>query len=193
MLKQYSLLFFAILLMAHISCGQPPKKQDPPADAVDRAEYFAVYTDSSDVDWREEIPVFHCWREDGGEDSVRVAEWKALCEDVFRPEPTQRCWVQGNFRSMNHYVTVYDFVNLWFLDGGVPEAKDDDFIIWRLTQYDPLATAGATAEERKASLRKTIDALLDFVPNTQWDVRFQESLKWEFDHLPSGNARDASR
>ena len=180
------LLLSVITLMAVLSCGLRQKPKINPcagfSDSSDSVEYFAVYRDSADVDWMEVIPVFHYWRSD-----ERRPEWEELCENEFRPEPTERHYVQGNFRSINHYVTVYDLVEVLFkMDSlGNKRNVDDEFVLWRLNQYDTLSTAGFTAEERKESLKKTIDSLLVFVPNTQWDVRFQESLEVYFDEFYS--------
>ena len=166
-------ILIATISLVILCCGQRPS----PKSFDYRTEYYAGYQGSADVDWGKVIPVYHYWREEEG-----GSRWAEMCENAFQPDSTERHYVQGNFRNMNHYVTVYDLVEVLFrVDSlGTQKIVDDEFVLWRLNQYDSLSTAGATQKERKESLKKTIDTLLDFIPNTQWDVRFQESLEFYF-------------
>jgi len=184
-------IFLAIALaLVVFSCVQRKKgasDSQPAPETVGESidpvkEYYTHYHDSSDIDWDEVIPVFHCWRRDESRDSAQVAEWEALCERAFRPDSTERRYVQGYCRDMNQYVTVYDFVEVLFR-ADTSKRDDDDFVLWRLAQYDSLATAGSNTVERLSSLVACTDRLMDYAANTGWDYRFQESLRIFFDEF----------
>lgn len=97
--------------------------------------YYEVVKDSANVDWEEEIPIFHYWRDIRPDEYLfnvptqeQIEEWKRLCEEENRRNSVAREYIQRRWHNMNHYMTVLDFPY-------EQKELDDAFVEWRLEQY----------------------------------------------------------
>lgn len=131
------------------------------------------------LDWDEKIDVHHVWDKDVDKVFGPCESWKAACEKSFVPEPTERRYVQGYFKGMNQYVAVYDFIEVWCrTDPG--KRKDDEFIYWRLCQFDKALSKEHVSGNKVRLLKRVIAKLLDYEDDTQWDLTFHYYLMQEF-------------
>ena len=150
------------------------------------AYYEMLDEDNDAVDWDEEIPVFHHWRElDPIEyyfnvpSDEEVERWKAICEDRNQLDSASRRDVQGCFANMNQFVTVMDFYELWYHEDSYLE--NDDLTTWRLMQYDSLTFIQPDSEfDKFYTLRNAIQGLLLYEPQSQWDMNFHSGLEADF-------------
>ena len=149
-------------------------------------KYYERIGEGEDVDWNEEIPVFHYWREIPSGDyyfdvpsDEQVGEWQELCEERNQTDSTFRFYVQGCYADMNQYVTVMDFVELWYHDDS--RILDDDLTTWRLMQYDTLMNKVPDSEfDKYFSIKNTVQGLLLFEAGSQWELNFQAGLEADF-------------
>ena len=149
-------------------------------------KYYERIGEGEDVDWNEEIPVFHYWREIPSGDyyfdvpsDEQVGEWQELCEERNQTDSTFRFYVQGCYADMNQYVTVMDFVELWYHDDS--RILDDDLTTWRLMQYDTLMNKVPDSEfDKFFSIKNTVQGLLLFEAGSQWELNFQAGLEADF-------------
>lgn len=138
--------------------------------------YFAEYSASDSIDWDEKIPVFHYWKHEEGETSDgTIYTWEGACEDAFRPEPTERRYVHGYYRSMNQFVTVNDLIELWYKEN--KERGNDAFTFWRMNQYQNLVCRHCDDSESARLIKNAVENLLDYEAETQWDLNYQASLR----------------
>ena len=158
-----------------------------PAPVPDSLELFTQRTDAdADVDWDEEIPVFHLWRDIPSGDFYfdvpspeRVGEWMALCEGRNPLDSASRRYVQGYYGDMNQYVTANDFTELWYHDDS--RLADDDLTTWRLMQYAPDSFFQPDSEYDKFFvIRNVIQGLLLYEPQSQWELNVHASLEEDF-------------
>lgn len=148
--------------------------------------YYERIGDNEDVNWEEEIPVFHHWREIPSEEfyfnvpsDEQQVEWRNLCEERNVMDSTSRRYVQGYYANMNQYVTVHDFYELWYHDDSY--LLDDELTTWRLMQYDSLAVLSPDSEfDKFYYLRNEIQGLLLFEPQSQWEMKLLAGLEQDF-------------
>ena len=135
--------------------------------------------------WNNQIPDCHQWREISPEEyyfnvptEEQVAKWKAICEEWNQWDSSDDITYDlGQFIDVNHYITVHDFVEVWYRG----EFLDDDFTTWRLQQYDSLSfVEGGTEYDKFHSLKNAIEGLLSFQPASQWEMNFKASLYSDF-------------
>ena len=151
-------------------------------------QYFADLSSISIGDKYGQIQVSHCWRELQEKDYLfdvpsadSIAAWKALCESRFACESADCDYLKKSFRSLNHYVSFYDLVELWYHEDSLK--PNDELTLWRLTQFCPLEETPTLEEERFRILGNTICDLYDIEPDSQWDLNFWSGVKahlWEF-------------
>lgn len=182
-------LVLALAIAALGACGRRQLRSGTPTPApvLDSLELFTQSTDAdANVDWDEDIPVFHFWRDIPTGDyyfdvpSVeRVGEWKAVCEDRNPLESDLRGNVHRFFRNMDQYVTVNDFIELWYHDDS--RLEDDELTTWRLMQYDPDAFFPPDSEFDKFHvIRNVIQGLLLYEPQSQWELNCHSGLEDDF-------------
>lgn len=182
-------LVLALAIAALGACGRRQHRSGAPTPApvLDSLELFTQSTDAdADIDWDEDIPVFHFWRGIPTGDyyfdvpSVeRVGEWKAVCEDRNPLESDLRGNVHRFFRNMDQYVTVNDFIELWYHDDS--RLEDDELTTWRLMQYDPDAFFPPDSEFDKFHvIRNVIQGLLLYEPQSQWELNCHSGLEDDF-------------
>ncbi len=148
--------------------------------------YYENHGADADLDWDEEISVFHYWRDISNDEyyfnipsEEQVNTWKALCEEKNRPDSVSRRYLQGYYANMNQYMTIQDFVEIWYGDGD--NLKNDDFTTWRLMQYNSLPFIQPDSEfDKFYVLKNTIQGLLLFEPQSQWELNFYAGLESDF-------------
>ena len=149
--------------------------------------YYERIGEDEDVDWDEVIPVYHHWRKISPDDyyfdapsDEQVGKWQDLCEERNQMDSTSRFYVQGCYANMNQYVTVLDFVELWYHDDS--HILDDDLTTWRLMQYDSLSMRKLPDSEfdKFFSIKNTIQGLLLFEGGSQWELNFRSGLEEDF-------------
>ena len=140
----------------------------------------------AETDWDEKISVFHFWRDISDDEyyfnlpsEEQVNTWKALCEEKNRLDSVSRRYLQGYYANMNQYMTIQDFVEIWYGDGD--NLKNDDFTTWRLMQYNSLPFIQPDSEfDKFYVLKNTIQGLLLFEPQSQWELNFYAGLESDF-------------
>ena len=148
--------------------------------------YYEKMENDADIDWDEELPVFHYWRDISNDEyyfdipsEEQVDTWKALCEEKNPSDSVSRRYFQGYYANMNQYVTIHDFVEIWYGDG--ENLKNDSFTTWRLMQYDSLPFIQPDSEFDKFHvIKNTIQGLLLFDAQTQWELNFLAGLESDF-------------
>ena len=156
-------------------------------DITGAERYYERIADNADVDWEEMIPVFHHWRSisldefdfDAPSDAT-VEGWKALCEERNPQDFVSRRFIPGYFGNMNQYMTVNDFVELWYCDESY--LYDDELTTWRLMQYDSLSINAVPDSEfdKFYGIKYAIQGLLMYEPQSQWDMNFHSGLEENF-------------
>ena len=126
-IRIFRFIILSVLVVGLFGCRN--RRSNPSVEGVSndsslRHEHPAeVAKDAKDAktDWKEEIPVFHQWREiDDGDyyfeipSAKRVREWKALCEKRNPLDSVSRRFVEDYYADLNQFVTVRDFVELWY-------------------------------------------------------------------------------
>lgn len=154
--------------------------------AIRRDLYYEKMDADAETDWDEKISVFHFWRDISDDEyyfnipsEEQVNTWKALCEEKNRPDSVSRRYLQGYYANMNQYMTIQDFVEIWYGDGD--NLKNDDFTTWRLMQYNSLPFIQPDSEfDKFYVLKNTIQGLLLFEPQSQWELNFYAGLESDF-------------
>ena len=155
-------------------------------NATCRDLYYEKKDADAILDWDEEISVFHYWRDISNDEyyfdipsEEQVNAWKALCEEKNRIDSVSRRYLQGYYANMNQYMTIQDFVEIWYGDG--ENRKNDDLTTWRLMQYDSLPFIQPDSEfDKFYVLKNTIQGLLLFEPQSQWELNFYAGLESDF-------------
>ena len=148
--------------------------------------YYEKKAADADIDWEEEISVFHYWRDISNDEyyfgipsEQQVITWKALCEEKNCIDSVSRRYLQGYYANMNQYMTIQDFVEIWYGDG--ENRQNDDLTTWRLMQYDSLPFIQPDSEfDKFYVLKNTIQGLLSFEPQSQWEMNYSASLESDF-------------
>lgn len=154
--------------------------------AIRRNLYYEKMDADAETDWDEKISVFHFWRDISDDEyyfnlpsEEQVSTWKALCEEKNRLDSVSRRYLQGYYANMNQYMTIQDFVEIWYGDGD--NQKNDDFTTWRLMQYNSLPFIQPDSEfDKFYVLKNTIQGLLLFEPQSQWELNFYADLESDF-------------
>lgn len=190
--------FLSILLLTlslSQSCNSRPKNsaylnQTKEVEDVEIATcqdlYYEKKAADADIDWEEEISVFHYWRDISNDEyyfgipsEQQVITWKALCEEKNCIDSVSRRYLQGYYANMNQYMTIQDFVEIWYGDG--ENRQNDDLTTWRLMQYDSLPFIQPDSEfDKFYVLKSTIQRLLLFEPQSQWELNCSAGLESDF-------------
>ena len=140
------------------------------------ALYYEVVKDSVNVDWEEEIPLFHYWRDIKPDEYLfnvptqeQIEEWKRRCEKENLRESVAREYVQHRFRNMNQYMTVMDFPDQ-------QKEFDDAFVEWRLEQYYTGIRKPDSEYERFMYLKRAINSLCNYGPETTGGIEYRSGL-----------------
>jgi hypothetical protein len=180
----------------HVIRNQPPdciyieapgKGLEASEDMTRAERYYEKYEEDADIDWEEMIPVFHHWRSiptydyyfDAPTDAT-VERWEALCEERNPQDSVSRKYVQGYFANMNQYMTVNDFIELWYRDESC--LYDDELTTWRLMQYDSLSLNPVPDSEfdKFYGIKYAIQGLLVYEPQFQFDINLHSGLEKDF-------------
>ena len=165
----------------------PDKGLKAPEYMTCAERYYENIGEDADVDWEELIPVFHHWRDIPSFDyyfdapsNATIEGWKALCVERNPQDSVSRRSVQGNFANMNQYMTVNDFIGLWYRDES--RLHDDELTTWRLMQYDSLSLNAVPDSEfdKFYGIKNAIQGLLMYEPQSQWDMNFCSNLEESF-------------
>lgn len=162
----------------------------PSVDCMDSAVKRELYYEKKDSDatinWYEDVPVFHFWRDIRDNEyhfnppsKEQVNVWKALCEERNHTDSVSRIELQRYCANMNQYMTVQDFIRIWY--GDEDNQKNDDFTSWRLMQYNTLPFIKPHSEyDRFYILKNTIQSLLSYEPLCQADMNNHAGLESDF-------------
>lgn len=139
----------------------------------------AVWGDNA---WNDTVHVFHFWKElDEGEylfdepSPGQIAKWKKLCEDRNHQE---QAGFPDRYLNMNQYMTLWDIVEMWYRDDAPP--KDDDFILWRLAQYETMYKYLDSEYDRFYYLKNYIQGLCLFDDQFQFEMNIRAGLIADF-------------
>lgn len=168
--------------------GYVLKRNDPtdPGFLGTAEFYYETNDDNADVDWTEYIPVFHYWVDIEPDHYLfetptaeQVVTWKTLCESRNPVDSAMRRSVQGYYLNMNHYMTVNDFVELWYHEDSYVD--NDSLTLWRLAQYDfgysQNIYSNDSEYDRFSQLRNIIQSLCTYEAGSQWELNFQSGLE----------------
>lgn len=177
-------VFILITLFSLQGCRHHRNSSEAVSQSVDT--YYERLEEDANVNWDEDIPVFHHWRKIPSDyyyfdvpTDDDVEEWMALCEERNQLDSSSRRYVQGYYANMNQFMTVMDFYELWYHDDSYLE--DDKLTTWRLMQYDSLSVIVPDSEfDKFHSLRNAIQGLLLYEPQSQWDMNFHAGLESDF-------------
>jgi uncharacterized protein YecT (DUF1311 family) len=149
--------------------------------------YYERFGEDADIDWKEMISVFHHWRSIssydyyfGAPSDATIKGWEELCVERNPSDSVSRRSVQGYFNDMNQYMTVNDFIELWYRDESC--LYDDDFTTWRLMQYDSLSLKAVPDSEldKFYGIKYAIQGLLMYEPESQFDMNLHSGLEESF-------------
>ena len=168
-----------------ISFGCKCQKNSIPLDTalgISPDSYYEVITDTTNIDWLEEIPVFHYWKEIPDEEYLfnspsteQIAYWQSMCEKENPSDSVMRSFVQKDCRNMNHYVTIYDFMDVWAQQN--PYGSDDAFTLWRLEQYNMEAYSPDSEFDRFLCLKSIIQSLCCYDAQFQFELNFKAGME----------------
>ena len=198
---RYTLLLAVALLMFRL-CGnnqqvpqpvpvEPLPEEHPKArDFVDSRYNSDKYLEclyykeavEGDNAWNDTVHVFHFWRELEESDYLfdepspeQVAAWKKLCEERNKSE---RAGFPDRYLNMNQYMTIWDFIEMWYSDDA--PAQDDDFVLWRLAQYDDMYKYQDSEYDRFYHLKNHIQGLCMFDDQFQFELNLKAGLLSDF-------------
>lgn len=152
---------FCLIIRILIGCGEGSYqlKEKSPADeeAVaapdDSMKVYRLWRDLEDSEYLFNIPT-----------QEQVASWKTLCESRNEIDPGQSIGALG-YKSVNQYVTLWDFCGLWRKGNEESLLQDDQLTLWRLSQYNTVSSGQGTTERDKFThLKRVIEDLCDFEP-----------------------------
>lgn len=139
----------------------------------------AVYGERA---WNDTVQVFHRWLELNELDylfdaptSKQVEAWKKLC---IKNNTQEKPGLPAQYLNMNQYVTLWDFIELWYRDNA--PVIDDDFILWRLAQYEEQYHLQDSEYNRFYYLRNTIQGLCLFDDASQFESNIKAGLECDF-------------
>jgi len=183
---------YAVLVtaaMGILGCG--PRRGGPAGEipVVSADLYYEYVPKGTDVDWESAIPVSHFWLDIPGDgflfgapSTAQVDRWKALCEAVNPVISATRREVQGDHMNMNQFMTVRDFIELWYREDSY--VADDSLTLWRLEQYDAYNSRNSyscdSEFDRFAQLKDIIQSLCLYEAGTQWELNFHSCLECDF-------------
>ena len=184
-------LAVALACLAGCRCGRSAGSSaakaagELPDSARMEEQYRLSLPEDAGVDWNEEIPVFHFWKDIRPEDYLfgapsveRIAAWKAECERRNPADTVMRRYVQGYYLNMNQYMTVLDFMELWYREDSF--ADDDDLTLWRLEQFNDDIYYPDSEFDRFQCLKNRIQSLCLFEAGSQWELNLQSGLEADF-------------
>lgn len=184
-------LAVALACLAGCRCGRSAGSSaieaggDLPDSARMKELYRLSLPEDAEVDWDEEIPVFHFWKDIRPEDYLfdapseeRIAAWKAECERRNPADSVLRRYVQGYYLNMNQYMTVFDFMELWYREDSF--ADDDDLTLWRLEQFNDDFYLPDSEFDRFQCLKNRIQSLCLFEAGSQWELNLQSGYEAAF-------------
>lgn len=157
--------------------------------AEDKADLDIYYrrTDTMSSAWNDTVRVLHHWYyiDDskflfGAPLKEQIAEWKQLCTDRNSIDSSIVLGVPASYRDMNQYVTLQDFIELWYHDDS--RLLDDDLTLWRLAQYsiNEVYVIPKDGIERFKYLKSSYSRLLRFEPQFQYEMNLFAGLEADF-------------
>ena len=136
------------------------------------------------------FPVFREWKELAkdvhygvGPTATEVTQWKRDFESVNSADSV---WYATlfHFKDMGHYVAVQDFIELLHGPQCDKFHANDNRLLWRLDQFDPLIEQKPQAGfEKIRFIRDQYERILDYEPGSQLDMTFWAWLSTDFRDL----------
>lgn len=144
-------------------------------------------TDTTSSAWNDTVRILHHWYyiDDyqflfGAPSKEQIVEWKQLCTDRNPVDSSIVLGVPASYRDMNQYVTLQDFIELWYHDDS--RLLDDDLTLWRLAQYS--INEGYVIPEdgivKFNYLKSSYSWLLRFDPQFQYEMNLFAGLEADF-------------
>ena len=195
-------LTFILALVLAIACGtrQNDKKPDVAPETVlnttvkqSDLDFFGVqgkeipiYYKELDGEWNDSCEVFHFWLDFDDDDYLfgapsgeQIEAWKILCEERNLYKRGNRDGVMNGYLNMNQYVTVSDFIELWYREDSY--RSNLDLTIWRLRQYDWEQIYEPDSEyDRFNYLKNSFSGLCTFEPAFQFEYNLWANLRADF-------------
>lgn len=183
----------ALVVLCLCGCNQHQKNkasgEGNNAVTEDNADIDIYYrhTDTTSSAWNDTVRVLHHWYfiEDyeylfGAPSERQIAEWKQLCSDRNPIDSSIVIGVPASYRDMNQYVTLQDFIELWYHDDS--KFLDDDLTLWRLAQY--CNNEGYDIPESGIDqfnyLKHSYSELLCYDPQFQYEMNLFAGLEADF-------------
>ncbi len=174
-------------------CGQHQKNRASsegiaaPIEEKTDIDIYYRHTDTTSSAWNDTVRVLHHWYsiEDyeylfGAPSGRQIAEWKQLCSDRNPIDSSIVIGVPASYRDMNQYVTMQDFIELWYHDDS--KFLDDDLTLWRLAQY--CNNEGYDIPESGIDqfnyLKHSYSELLCYDPQFQYEMNLFAGLEADF-------------
>lgn len=180
----------AILIsLGLIGCGHGKnsnkEKEDIefPADTLSTVQPNQKSADGVLIDT---IKVFRYWAELDDEmylftppTSEQIALWKMECETRNKYDSPHDVEVSDHYADMNQYVTIYDFIELWYDKESYKDSLD--FTLWRLAQYEGECNHYPDSEyDRFYYLKNSFQNLCAFDAQFQFEFNLWAGLVADF-------------
>ena len=181
---QSIVLIFLVLFAT--DCGRRQSTKSSNNSEQFNNELFYKHTDTTNNAWNDSVRVFHYWRDIENGDYLfdaptdeQVSSWKKLCEERIHYDSEQNTGVPGYYLNMNQYVSIYDFVELWYSDNSYID--NIDLTLWRLAQYDYDSSYSPDSEyDRFYYLKNAIQGLCLFDAQFQFELNLKAGLDADF-------------
>lgn len=183
----------ALVVLCLCGCNQHQKNkasgEGNNAVTEDNADIDIYYrhTDTTSSAWSDTVRVLHHWYfiEDyeylfGAPSERQIAEWKQLCSDRNPIDSSIVIGVPASYRDMNQYVTLQDFIELWYHDDS--KFLDDDLTLWRLAQYCNIEgfDIPESGIDQFFFLKHSYSELLCYDPQFQYEMNLFAGLEADF-------------
>jgi hypothetical protein len=150
-------------------------------------DIYYRHTDTTSSAWNDTVRVLHHWYsiEDyeylfGAPSERPIAEWKQLCSDRNPIDSSIVIGVPASYRDMNQYVTLQDFIELWYHNDS--KFLDDDLTLWRLAQYcnNESYDIPESGIDQFYFLKHSYSELLCYDPQFQYEMNLFAGLEADF-------------
>ena len=183
-----SIVLMFLVLYATASCVQrrSTKSSNRDDEMSNYEQLYYKHTDTTNNPWNDTVHVFHYWRDIEKRDYLfdvptdeQITSWKRLCEEMNPYDSEQNTGVPGYYLNMNQYVSLHDFVELWYRDDSCFDNLG--LTLWRLAQYDYDSSYSPDSEyDRFYYLKNAIQGLCLFDAQFQFELNLKAGLEADF-------------
>lgn len=148
-----------------------------------------IYYKELDGEWNDTCEVFHFWLVFDENDYLfdvptdeQIEAWKKLCEERNPFKPGNKDGVPNGYLNMSQYVTVHDFIELWYRDDSY--RSNLDLFLWRMRQYDWDQIYEPDSEyDRFHYLKNSFQGLCVYEPGIQYEYNLWAGLRADFQEI----------